>query len=305
MGKSGRRVRRKRPHFLNIQDACVECIINQSRRVAQAIDADETLSLELTSTVSEMTDSFNFKTSPPVVATPIYQAMANIAGKTDLYDEVKKNSTLKALEFVPSLKIKIANSSTPLLTSIKIAVAGNVIDLAAEVSFDLDEEIVKIFDTHFSIDDFELLKSKLESVQTLLYIGDNAGEHIFDYLCIESIQNLYPHLSVSYMTRGAPIINDVTYEEAVEAGFDKLCNLVDSGVKTPGFDYLSANKASQKLFDSVDVVITKGMGNYECLSPTHRKDLFYLLKVKCNVVASSLGREVGDIICKQNSISPN
>ena len=283
---------------MRIEPACVECIINQSRRVAQAIGADEALSLKLTDTVSEMSTTFNFKTSPPVCATPIYQMMAQISNKHDLYDEVKKHSTLKALEFVPSLKEKIKNSSTPLLTSIKIAVAGNVIDLAAEVSFDLDEEIVKIFDTHFAIDDFELLKTRLDSAKSLLYIGDNAGEHIFDYLCIESIQNLYPNLKVYYMTRGAPIINDVTYDEAVEAGFDTLCHLVDSGVDTPGFEYQRANKTSQDLFDSADVILTKGMGNYECLSELKRANLFYLLKVKCGVVAASLEREVGDIICK-------
>lgn len=286
---------------MKIQEACVECIINQSRRVAQAIDADTELSSKLTTAVSQSSKKFNFDASPPVVATPVYQMMAEMAKKDDLYDEVKRHSTIKALEFVPSLKEKIESSNTPLLTSIKIAVAGNVIDLAAEVSFDLDEEIVKIFDTHFAIDDFKVLESKLSEAKSLLYIGDNAGEHIFDYLCVESIQKLYPNMRVYYMTRGAPIINDVTYEEAIEAGFDKLCTLVDSGVTTPGFDYECANEYSKELFDSADVVMTKGMGNYECLSPTHRGDIFYLLKVKCNVVAASLEREVGDIICKLNA----
>jgi hypothetical protein len=87
-------------------------------------------------------------------------------------------------------------------------------------------------------------------------------------------------------------------KEALEAGFETLCDVVDSGVNTPGFVYYRANEASQKLFDSADLVITKGMGNYECLSPTHRQDLCYLLKVKCGVVAASLGKEIGDIICK-------
>jgi hypothetical protein len=100
------------------------------------------------------------------------------------------------------------------------------------------------------------------------------------------------------MVRGNPIINDVTFDEAKAAGFDTLCRLVDSGVNTPGFVYGRANKASQELFDSVDFVLTKGMGNYECLSPTHRTDLAYLLKVKCGVVAASLEKEIGDIICK-------
>jgi len=103
---------------------------------------------------------------------------------------------------------------------------------------------------------------------------------------------------IYYMVRGRPIINDVTLKEAKEAGFDSLCNLVDSGVNTPGFDYARANEESQKLYDSVDLVISKGMGNFESLSPTHRENVCFLLKVKCNVVANFLDKEVGDIICK-------
>lgn len=79
------------------------------------------------------------------------------------------------------------------------------------------------------------------------------------------------------MVRGNPIINDVTMKEAKEAGFDKLCSLVDSGVNTPGFTYNRANAESKELFDSADLVISKGMGNYECMSPSHRKiSVFYL-----------------------------
>jgi len=115
---------------------------------------------------------------------------------------------------------------------------------------------------------------------------------------IQTLKELYPHVEYSYMVRGKPIINDVTMMEAKEAGFDKLCNLVDSGVNTPGFTYDRANKESQDLFDKSDLVISKGMGNYECLSPSHRKDICFLLKVKCDVVAKSLAKEVGDIICK-------
>jgi hypothetical protein len=40
------------------------------------------------------------------------------------------------------------------------------------------------------------------------------------------------------------------------------------------------------------------MGNYECLSPSPRRDLVYLLKVKCGVVSQSIGAEIGSLICK-------
>ena len=283
---------------MNIDEACVGCIINQSVKVSDAIGASTTLADKLQSSVQEMSTSFSFEMSPPEIAADVYQLMAQIAQKRDLYDEVKELSSKKALSFVPFLKEELASSTDKLLTATKIAVAGNVIDLAAEVEFDLSEEIASIFHTHFAHNDFELLQQALTTAKDVVIIGDNVGEHIFDYLFIETLKELYPNVNYSYMVRGVPIINDVTLKEAKEIGFDTLCNLVDSGVNTPGFTYNRANDQAQKLFDNADIVIAKGMGNYECLSPTHRKNVCFLLKVKCNVVASSLEKEVGNIVCK-------
>jgi uncharacterized protein with ATP-grasp and redox domains len=281
-----------------IEEACISCIVNQSTKVAGAIKAEEKLKTKLIARVEDMSKSFSFKNSPPEIAAVVYERMAYLANKKDLYDEVKESSTKKALSFVPYLEEKLLTSQDKLLTATKIAVAGNVIDLAAEVEFDLEEELDKIFDTEFAHDDFATLEKKLAKAKTVLVIGDNVGEHIFDYLFIKSLQALYPEILFSYMVRGNPIINDVTMLEAKEAGFDELCNLVDSGVNTPGFTYNRANKESQELFDSADLVVSKGMGNYECLSPSHRKEICFLLKVKCSVVAASLDKNIGDIICK-------
>lgn len=281
-----------------IDEACIGCIINQSVKVANAINASTSLSHELTSTVELMSKEFSFLKSPPEIASDVYEKMARIANKIDLYDEVKELSTQKALSFVPLLKEKLSLCQDKLLTATKIAVAGNVIDLAAAVDFDLAEELEKIFDRDFAYNDFEKLALQLPHAKSVLIIGDNVGEHIFDYMFIETLKELFPHAEYSYMVRGNPIINDVTMKEALSAGFDKLCNLVDSGVNTPGFVYSRANPHAKEIFDTADLVITKGMGNYECLTPSHRKNICFLLKLKCQVVAKSLGKEVGDIICK-------
>jgi uncharacterized protein with ATP-grasp and redox domains len=100
------------------------------------------------------------------------------------------------------------------------------------------------------------------------------------------------------MVRGNPIINDVTLREAYEAGIEKICSVMDSGVPTPGFVYDLASEEAKKMFDTADLVLAKGMGNYECMTPQQRSDICFLLKVKCSVVARSLNREIGDIVCK-------
>ena len=283
---------------MNIDEACVGCIINQSAKVADAINADKGLTKKLISTVEELSKDFSYEQNPPEIASYVYEKMAEIANKEDLYNEIKGLSTKKALSLVPLLKDKLSISKDKLLTATKIAVAGNVIDLAAAVEFDLDEELEKVFYIDFAHDDFDKLKSELSHAKSVVILGDNVGEHIFDYMFVEVLKELFPHAKYSYFVRGNPIINDVTIKEALACGFDKLCDLVDSGVNTPGFAYSRANPHAKKLFDEADLVISKGMGNYECLSPSHRDKICFLLKVKCEVVASSLDKQVGDIVCK-------
>ncbi|MDD5052392.1 MAG: ARMT1-like domain-containing protein [Sulfuricurvum sp.] len=283
---------------MTIQNECIECISAQSRRVCQAIHANEALTHQIINYVETSLKDADFTLSPPVIAAPLYEKMAELAAMEDLYKEQKEHATQQAISYIPFLKETIANCNDPYLATLKTAVVGNVIDLAAEVSFDLHEAIISVFDMPFHLNDTDTLRKKLLTTHHLLYIGDNAGEHVFDMLTIESLQTLFPHLTITYMVRGNPIINDVTMDEALEANMQSICTLIDSGVPTPGFVYELASPEAQQLFDTADLIIAKGMGNYECMTPQRRDNICFLLKVKCSVVAASLNREIGDIVCK-------
>lgn len=283
---------------MTIQDECIACIIGQSKRVSEAIGASEALSLALVSYIETSLEKPDFTLSPPIIAAPLYEEMARRAGKIDLYDEQKAHAVVQATQYMPFLRDTIEKSNDSFMALLKTAVVGNVIDLAAEVTFDLHGAITSVFDTPFAHDDTEIVRQRLKGAKTLLYIGDNTGEHIFDALAIEHLKLLYPELEIFYMVRGNFIINDVTMKEAKEAKMDQLCTLIDSGVNTPGFVYERATQEAKSLFDTADIIIAKGMGNYECLTPIVRKNICFLLKVKCSVVSRSLGHEIGSIICK-------
>lgn len=283
---------------MRLDPECVGCIINQSVRVASAIEASPLLAQKLKSYVEDASRDFDFSQTPPEVASSVYEGMARLAGMDDLYAKAKESATQKALSLIPSLEQKIATCKNPLLTATKIAVAGNVIDLAAAIEFDLHEELEKIFETPFATDDFSKLEAALPHAKTIVYLGDNAGEHIFDKLYIQTLRLLYPHAKIYYFVRGNPIINDVTMQEALACGLDSVCEVVDSGVNTPGFIFERATPHAKELFMSADLVLSKGMGNYESLSPAPRGDIVFLLKVKCQVVANSLSLKSGDIVCK-------
>jgi uncharacterized protein with ATP-grasp and redox domains len=247
-----------------------------------------------------MIPSFNLAKTPPENATPMYQMISKLLDKPDLYKEVKEKSIEKATTFIPKCRISIKDSNNPFLTATKIAVAGNVIDLASEFSFDLESELDKVLKTDFAIDDSQSLHERLAKSVTIIYLADNAGENVFDRLYIETLKELFEDIEVYYFVRTAPIINDISFNELKNDKINKIATLIDSGVQTPGLIIENMSDEAKELFDSADCIISKGMGNFECLSEVSNNRLYHLLKVKCNVVANELKLQVGDIICKQS-----
>lgn len=200
---------------------------------------------------------------------------------------------------MPLIEKKISLSDDKLFTAIKAAVAGNVIDFATTKEFSLDDEINTIFDIDFSINDYKLFKSNLEKTDSLIILSDNAGENVFDKVLIKTITDLYPNIKIYYATRGKVIINDITTKEALQIGIDKYCEVISTGVDTPGLDKSRASKEFMDLYENTPLVLSKGMGNFECLESYKDNKVFFLFKVKCNVVANTISRNLGEIVLKR------
>jgi damage-control phosphatase, subfamily I len=286
---------------MNLQKECVDCIYNQSKRVSSFLHVNKNQAQAIDEITKKHIQNFNFNLTPPHNAFALYEEIAKYLNTDDIYAKMKKEASEKASEFIFTCKKAIENSEDKFKAAIQCAIVGNVLDLAAEVMFDLDTEVAKVFEMPFAIDDLEALRSKLENTKTLVYLADNAGEEIFDKICIETIQKLYPKIKVFYFVRGKPIINDLTIEEAKASGLDSITTLVNSGVPTPGYTLDLANETSKELFLKADCIISKGMGNYECLGTQSGFGfpVFFLFKVKCAVVAREIGAKIADIVCKK------
>jgi len=186
----------------------------------------------------------------------------------------------------------VEQSDDPLLTAIRIAIAGNVIDLGINKTFDLVKDVEKILAQDFAIFDYDSFRQRLDGAQNVLYLGDNCGESVFDKILIEQIKK-----PVIFAVRSAPIINDVTMEEAIESGLDEVANLMESGCVAPGTILSQCTEEFMEVYNSADLIISKGQGNYEGLSEADRP-IFFLLKAKCHVIAKDLGVHEGDIVLK-------
>jgi len=284
---------------MNITNECVKCIVGQIDKATKLLNLEKELSLEIMNEVEKRALSFSFKETPPLVAKDVYEYLALKTGLEDPLEKLKQESIKKATSYLPLIEEKIQNNEDKLFTAIKAAVAGNVIDFATTKEFCLDEEINSIFHTDFAINDYKLFKQKLETSNELIILSDNAGENVFDKILVKTIANLYPKIKIYYATRGKAIINDITTKEAFQIGIDKYCEVISSGVDTPGLEKKQADKNFLKLFHNSPLVLSKGMGNFECLESYKDDRVFFLFKVKCEVVANQVSRNLGEIILKR------
>ena len=284
---------------MNITNECVKCIVGQIEKATKLLQLDEKLSDEIMQEVNKRATNFSFNETPPYIAKDVYEYLEQMTNLDDPLEKLKQESIKKATSYLPLINKKIENSEDKLFTAIKAAVAGNVIDFATTKEFSLDDEINSIFKTNFSINDYKIFKEKLYKVDKLIILSDNAGENVFDKVLIKTIKELLPNLKIYYATRGKAIINDITIKEALQIGIDKYCEVISSGVDTPGLEKKQASKEFLKLFNETSLILSKGMGNFESLESSNDSRIFFLFKVKCEVVANAISRNLGEIILKR------
>jgi uncharacterized protein with ATP-grasp and redox domains len=284
---------------MTITPVCVTCILNQVEKTLAVLDLPADTAAAIRAEAHRQSESFSFAHTPPFVAKDIYQMISRISGNPDPLFDVKQESIVNATQFLPLIRERIEKSDDRIFTALKAAVAGNVIDFGAKEQFYLAREIAGVFDTPFAVDDYRTLAEDITVSDDIMILADNSGENVFDRVLMEAIREIYPHKRLQYVVRGNPIINDITRLEAEQVGIGEVAEIVDSGVDTPGLDLLRADPEFVRRFEKAPLVIAKGMGNYECLEASGRPNLYFLFKVKCEVVADAILAPVGSIILKR------
>ncbi len=77
-------------------------------------------------------------------------------------------------------------------------------------------------------------------------------------------------------------------------------HIVDTSVRTPGYDLGEANATSREIFDRADIVLAKGMGNFESLYEQAGREVYFLFIVKCDVVAQAIEKDIQEMIFKKS-----
>jgi uncharacterized protein with ATP-grasp and redox domains len=267
-------------------------MMNQALRTARISTNDDAKIKQVLNEVGAMIKDIPMHHTPVQSGVLVYQKIREITGVADPYKEIKQNSIHEALALYPKLVEYMNDSDSKLLTAIRIAITGNIIDFGMDKQYVLAEELNKTMKQDFAIFDYKEFVNELEQAKSVLYIGDNAGESVFDKILIEALCK-----PVTYVVRGIPIINDVTIEDAIESGISEIAEIVSSGSPAPGTILELCNAEFRHRFNEADMVISKGQGNYEGLSDVNRS-VFFLLKAKCKIIANDLGVNENDIVLK-------
>jgi len=278
---------------------CIPCFLNQSLEASRMATDDEKIHEDVLKAVMNCLKKISFSNSPPEISKDVHDIIRNITNCKDPYKNVKDNSNKMAKEMYPSLKEIVEESDDPVLMAIKLAIVGNVIDFGTTNRFDVKDMINSALKKDFDDESYSQFLNSLNCSNNILYLADNTGEIFFDKLLINELVKLSKE--VTYVVRANHIINDATIADAKFAGIDKIASVIkaDIGQKksAPGIVLDFVSKDFLKIFNSADMVISKGQGNYEGLSDTNR-EIFFMLVVKCPLVARDIDSEVGKLILK-------
>ena len=277
---------------------CIPCFIRQALDAARLATDDQRIHEQVVRKVLALAKDLDMSQSPPVMGQKIHRVIRELVGVEDPYRDVKGQFNNVALQLYPEMRTCIMESKDGLETAVRLAIAGNIIDFGVNSNLqesELEKTMSECLAAEFSDVQLRPFQEAFNEAEKILYIADNAGEIIFDRLLIEQL----PIEKVTVVVKGSPVINDATMDDAVLAGLPRIVEVIDNGSDGPGTILETCSRMFIDRFNEADLVIAKGQGNYETLSDVD-KNIFFILKAKCPVIARDLGCQVGEMILRRS-----
>lgn len=265
---------------MKVGQFCFECI-RRLIDVASELSTDDAdlLKSARQQAIGILQSGYSDAVVPAHLSTRILRELKEITGNLDPFRDVKH----KEMDFARTIASRI-NPPSNLKSLMEFAALGNTLDFFKE-----PKSLLEVIDGFpgFIQDDVSAFAEKLHRARKILYLADNAGECFFD---IPLIKYLARYAEVMYVVKDSSAQNDITYEDLEYAGLSNMMDKVmTTGDDAIGIDLMTASKEIMRELENSDLIVAKGMGNYETISeiPIRSKTL-YVLMAKCRPVASSL-----------------
>jgi uncharacterized protein with ATP-grasp and redox domains len=275
---------------------CFPCFLRQTIIALDRHQAEPERYEEIIKEVLPVIADADMRKPPAYTTTFIHRLIRQRLGG-DPFKDTKFTYNRIAMGLYPQMKRQTEESTDPLRTAIRLAIAGNVIDFGIYTSVDIGSSIAKALEETIAVDDYTAFREALSTAQHILYLLDNCGEIVFDRLLIEQLVSLGK--SVTAVVKGSAVLNDVTQEDAIQVGLNRVCRVIDNGSDAIGTIVEWTSAAFQEAFGAADLVISKGQGNYETLTETGERT-FFLFQSKCDLVSKELGLPPGSMLLKKS-----
>jgi len=248
---------------------------------AQARGDDSSFLLQIEAVAREiLADAEQKGLTSPDVGNRILREVRIRSGVSDPYAKFKAREMAQARKILSQMK---GTLSDDLRSCVNLAALGNSFDFFTdpdEALSQIPEQIQK--GAFFFHDDIDRLEGFLSAGPGLvLFLTDNAGEIYFDQPLYEYIQERAGRTVL--VVKGGPSLNDLTRVELRADDLEeKFSEVADTGTDGVGIDWEGVSKEFLGLVDQADLILAKGMANFESMYP---RDLpcpvFFLFKVKC------------------------
>jgi hypothetical protein len=289
---------------MKIQTECVPCLLKRiifETKISTQDSEKQTNAIK--NACKLLSELYNPTISSAEIATKVHKIVYDTLGDADPYRTLKKESNRIAKSLIPKIEELIKTSDDPLKTCMICSIIGNMMDFGIDGASSDPNMLIDIFEKIYSegvgYDDYPLLKKRLKNMKNIILFTDNCGEIVFDKILCRELKKFNPNVRLTLVVRGEPIISDATLDDAKELNFNEIVDeILTTGCFAIGVDFNKLPVKVEKALKEVDLIMCKGMANYETFSETDYKPIVYLLRTKCSAIANSMQIPLDENIIK-------
>ena len=279
---------------MKIQTECVPCLIKRIIFEMEQSTKDPKIRTKVIRNACKVLSKlYDPNECSATIATKVHEIAYETLGDDDPYRDLKNLSNKIAQSLIPRVEELIKKSDDPLKNSMICSIVGNTMDFGIEGSSSHPEALIDTFeemiDKGLGYDDILKVEGLLKRSKRVMLFADNCGEIVFDKILCRELKKFNPNMFLTIVVRGEPIISDATIEDVEELQFREVVDeILTTGCFAIGVDFKRLPPSLEKALERTDMIICKGMANYEAFSETDYRPIAYLLRTKCTAIAKSM-----------------
>ena len=279
---------------MKIHTECIPCLVKRIIFESKQSTQDTTKHAKAIQTACRIiSEQYDPSICSADLATLVHKQVYDILETDDPYKALKDHSNRVATYLIPRVKELISSSENPLKTSMLCAIIGNMMDFGIEGGSPdpsmLKHTFEELYAEGIGYDEYDHLEGFIRSAQHLMLFTDNCGEIVFDKVLCQELKHYKPTLTIDLVVKGEPVLSDATLHDAQALDFDDVVDhIYTTGCYAVGVNPRKFPKEVKDALAHTDLIVCKGMANYESFSETSYHPIAYLMRTKCRPIATSM-----------------